>query len=144
MQTCERDLGGPRQIQAVALDRVDVGALGGEEAGAVHRLLAHEDRWDHGEEARRRQAVEREPVERQRDERGVADHVSEARARDPRRALHVEAADLGVLLRIGDLRRLADAADLHRVLLGVAVGHRRVRRVGYLLEELVPGELRAL
>ena len=38
--------------------------------------------------------VEREAVEREREQRGVADEVAEARAGEPRGALHVEAADL--------------------------------------------------
>ena len=83
----------------------------GKKPGAVHRLLAHEHRRDHGREARLREVVEREPVERHRDARGVADDVAEARARDARRALHVEAADLRVLPRLRE-RRAARRRDV--------------------------------
>ena len=97
MEAGERDLGGAGQVELVGLERVDVRALGREEAGAVHRLLAHEHRRDQRRVAVRGGAVEREAVERHRDERRVAGDVAEARAREPRRALHLEAADLGVL-----------------------------------------------
>ena len=40
-------------------------------------------------------------VEREREQRRVADEVAEARAGQPRGALHLEAADLGVLARLG-------------------------------------------
>ena len=66
----------------------------------------------------RREPVEREAVEREREQRRVAEQVAEARAREPRGPLHVEAADLGVLLRVGELRLLAPAPDLDRVLVG--------------------------
>src|SRR5205085_10561851 len=85
-------------------------------------------------EAPRRQPVEREPVEREREQRRVADHVAEAGAGDLRRALHVEAAELEVVLRLGELRRLAPALDLDGVVLGLAVGDRPVRWVRHLLE----------
>ncbi len=54
-------------------------------------------------------AVEREPVEREREQRGVADDVAEARAGETCGPFHVEAPDLRVLLRVGELRRLADS-----------------------------------
>ena len=117
MQAGERDLRGAGQVEVVAGERVDVRALGREEAGAGHRLLAHEHGREHGREAVLRQMVERGAVEREREQRGVADRVAEARAGDPRGALHVEAADLGVLPRLRELRRLARARDLDRVLL---------------------------
>ena len=142
MQPGERDLRGARQVEAVALDRVDVRALGREEAGAEHRLLAHEHGRDHGREAGGVQALDREAVEREREQRGVADQVAEARAGDLRRALHLEAADLGVLARLVELRRLADAAQLLGVLVGVAVGRRLVRRVRHLAQQLVARGLR--
>ena len=49
-------------------------------------------------------AVEREAVEGEGEQRGVADQVAEARAGEPRGPLHLEPADLGVLR---PLRRLA-------------------------------------
>ena len=78
-----------------------------------------------------REVVERELVERHRDPCGVADDVAEASARDPCGAFHVEAADLRVLARLRELRRLADTAQLLGVVLGVSVRHRVVRRVGH-------------
>ena len=44
----ERDLGGARQVEAVALDAVEVRLLGRQEARAVHRLLPDEHRRQHG------------------------------------------------------------------------------------------------
>ena len=131
----ERDLRGAGEVEIVGLERVDVRALGREEARAVHRLLAHEHRRDQRRVAVRGGALDREPVERHRDERRVARDVAEARAREPRGALHLEAADLGVL-RAGRAR-LADPADLLGVLVGVAVGRRRIGRVRNLVEERV-------
>src|SRR5207248_280042 len=81
---------------------------------------------------------EREAVEREREERSVADPVAEAGAGDLRRALHVEPAELEVVLRVLELWRLAPAPDLRGVVLGVAVGHGLVRRVRDLLEQRVP------
>ena len=94
MQPGERDLGGAREVELVGLERVDVRPVGREEAGAVHRLLAHEHGRQHRREPVRNRAVEREAVERQREERGVADQEAEARARQARGALELEAADL--------------------------------------------------
>ena len=59
-----------------------------------------------------------------RDAGRVADDEAEARARHARCALHVEAADLGVLARLGKCGRLADATQLLGVVLRVAVGCR--------------------
>ncbi len=80
-------------------------------------------------------AVEGEAVERHRHERGVSGDVAEAGAREPPRAFQLEPADLGVL-RPGRAR-LADAADLLRVLVGLSVGRRGIRRVRNLCQELV-------
>ena len=135
MEARERDLGGAGQVEVVGLERVDVRALGREEAGAVHRLLAHEHRRQQRRVAVRGRAVEREAVERHRDERRVADEVAEARAREPRGALHLEAADLGVLGPVR--RRVADAAQLDGVLVGVAVRRRRVGRIRHEREQRV-------
>ena len=80
-------------------------------------------------------AIDREAVEGEREQGRVADQIAEAGAGQPRRPLHLEAADLGVLrpFRCG----IADAAELLGVLLGVAVGRRRVGRVRHLLEQAV-------
>ena len=87
--------------------------------------------------------VEREAVEREREQRGVADQVAEARAGEARGALHVEAADLGVLL---EPPRAAAARPTRRDLDGVLL--RRCRpatdscgRVRHLGEQLVARRL---
>ncbi len=89
-----------------------------------------------------REMVERELVQGHRDARRVADDVAEARAGHARCALHVEAADLRVLPRLGQRRRLADATQLLRVVLRVAVGCRRMRWVRNQREGGIPGSLR--
>ena len=129
VQPRERDLRRAGEIELVALDRVDVRAVGREEPGAVHRLLADEHRRQHRQMSVPDRRVEREAVDREREQRRVAEHVAEARAGEPRGPLHVEAADLGVLLHLGELRRLAPAPDLDRIVLRVAVGRGVVRRV---------------
>ena len=131
----ERDLGRAGEVEVVGLERVDVRLLGREEAGAVHRPFAHEHRRQHRHVAVLRGAVEREAVDRERDERRVADEVAEARARDARGALHLEAADLRVLGAVG--LRVADAPELDRVVVGVAVGSGRIRGVGNDVEQRV-------
>ncbi len=141
MHPGERHLGGARQVQAVLLERVDVGPLGREEPGADHRLLAHE----HGRQDRResgpRDVVDRETVESQREQRGVADHVPEAGAGEPRRTLELEPPDLCGLAGLTP-RRLAHAAELDGVLLAVAVGDVVVGRVRDLEERGVALGLR--
>ena len=130
MQRRERDLRGAGQEQSFRLERVDVRAVGGEEARPVHRLLADEDGRDHRREVCLDEVLERELVESHRDASGIADDVAEPRAGDARGALHVEAPDLRVLARLAELRRLADAAQLLGVILGIAVGRGVVGRVG--------------
>ena len=77
----ERDLGRAGEEEAVLLELVDVRLLGREEAGADHRLLAHEHRRQHRREPGRGDVIEREAVEREREQRRVADDVAEPRAR---------------------------------------------------------------
>ena len=84
--------------------------------------------------------LECETVERHRDKRRVADEVAEARPRKPRRALHLETPDGGVLGPAG--RGLPDPAQLERVVLARPVGGVGVGRVRYPVEELVPPRLR--
>ena len=88
-----------------------------------------------------REMVECELVQRHRDAGGVANDVAEARTGHARRALHVEAADLGVLARVGVRRRLSHAAELLGVVFRVAVGRRVVRWVRDELERRVSGGL---
>ena len=88
-----------------------------------------------------REMVERELVERHRDARRVADDVAEARAGHARCALHVEAADLRVLPRLGKRGGLADATQLLRVVLRVAVGCRWMRWVRHQRERRISRSL---
>jgi hypothetical protein len=74
----ERHLGSAREVELVSLDPVDVDLVGGKEAGSVHRLLAHEHGRQHRREPLRDEAVEREAVEGELDERRLADSVREA------------------------------------------------------------------
>ena len=141
MQPAERDLGGAGEVEVVGRELVDVRLGRGEPAGADQRLLADEHRRQHGEEALRGEALEREPVERKREQGGVADPVAEPRAGDLRGPLHLEPADLGVLERLRELRDLTDAADLLGVLLAQALGHRRMRRVRNPQRQVVAGGL---
>ena len=86
-------------------------------------------------------AVERPAVEREREERRVADQVAEARPGDPRGALHVEPAELEMLGPRG--RRLADhALDVPLGVVLLRVRDRLVRRVRHLLQQLVARRLR--
>ena len=82
-----------------------------------------------GDEPLRREPVERQSIERERQAGGVADPVAEARAGHPRRPLHLEATDLEVVARLRQGRRLPDAPQLDDVVLGRAVRDVRVRRV---------------
>ena len=135
MERRERDLGRSREVQLVALDRVDVHLVRREETGAVHRLVANEHRRKHRDEALRDEPVEREAVERELEQRDVSDPVDEARARDARRALRVDPAvrlrELEMVARSECvLRQLADLAHDLGVVVGEAVGRVVGRRVG--------------
>src|SRR5581483_2031308 len=145
----EPDLGRAGEVQLVALDLVDVHLLGGEEAGAVHRLLADEDRRKHGHETLRNEAVERVAVQRELEQRDVADAVRETRARHLRRTLHVDPperlCEVEVVARGKvERRRIADDAHDDRIVLGEAVRRLVVGRVGYELQDRLPPCLRLL
>ena len=60
VQGGQRHLGGAHQVEAVGLDPVDLLHVGGEEAGAVHGLVAHQHRHDHRPEALGRQLLQGE------------------------------------------------------------------------------------
>jgi len=86
----------------------------GQEAGAVQRLLAHEDGRDHRLEALLAEQVQRPRDERELQARNVAAQVGEARARQARAALHVDAVGSGELEVIPDPLggpRVADLLD---------------------------------
>ena len=130
-------LGRAGEVELVALDPVEVDLLGGEEAGAVHRVLADEHGREHRREPGGSEAVEREAVERELEQRGRADAVDEARAGDLGAALGVDPGELQVVARLeGERRRLADAAQLDGVLVREAVRGARIGRRGNALEEL--------
>ena len=130
MQARQRDLGRTGEIEPVRGELVDVCLVGGKRARADQRLLADEDRRQHGDEPLRGESVERQAVEREREQRRVAHPVAEAGARHPCGALHLEAPDLGVLARLVECRGLADPAHLGDVVLGRSVGDVRMRQVG--------------
>ena len=146
VQGGERDLRGPDQEQLVARDLVDHLALAGEEPGALERLLAHEHGRDDGLEALLGQQPERVADERHLDHHQVAHQVGEAGARGARRALDVDQPVLGAELDVvADLeveaRALADLAQRHGVLVGLAVGGAGLGQVGERQRELVAGAL---
>ena len=134
----QRHLGRADEVEVVGGDLVVVALFRREEAGAVHRVLAHEHRGEDGREAFADEPVEREPIESERHERRVAEDEAEARAGHLCAAFEVEVADFGVLLRVGQLRWLAPPFDLDRLVLRQAVGRRLVRRIRNLAERGVP------
>ena len=91
MQRGERDLGRADEVQVVLGQVVDLLLGVGQHARAVERLLAHEHRRDDRLEAVAAQLLERPAHERELEEHEVAAQVGEARARQPRAALHVDA-----------------------------------------------------
>ena len=113
---------------------------------SVGRKLAHEHGRQHWHEALLDEPRKRPAVERELEQGKVADAVDEAAARDLRGALGIDPTHrLGEIEMVADreveARRLAPAADLDGVLLGVAVGRRHVRRVGDAIEDLLPARL---
>ena len=143
MQRRERHLGRAHQVQVVLGGLVDVHRVRRQETGAVHRLLTHEHRGDHRDEALLGQDVHGAADQRELDEREVAEQVDEPRAARAHRALDVEHAERGAQLHVilrREIERRHDvvvAADLHRVLVGEAVGARGVRHVGRAREQRV-------
>ena len=119
----ERDLRGADEVEVVLLlHAVDLGVVRDIEAGALHRLRAHEGRRDHRGEVVRDGLVERHLQQRQLE--ACADTLEEVEARtgDLRAALHVDRADeltdLEVILRLEVERRgLTDRLDGDEVVL---------------------------
>ncbi len=89
----ERHLGRADQVQVVLVEVVDV--LGGlaEEAGAGHRLRAHQRRGQHRREAGRRGLRDRRVDQGELQEGAHAGQEVEARAGDLGAALHVDGAE---------------------------------------------------
>ena len=129
MEAAYRNLGRACEIEVFAVDRVDVRVVRWEPAGADERLLADENGRQDRHEPLCDEPVEGEPVQSERKEGCVADPVAEAGPGDASRTLHVEASDLGVLLRVAQHRRLTYPAELESVVLGGALRDRVVRRV---------------
>ena len=145
VQAGERDLGGADQVEVVVARGVDGGAVGGEEPGPPHRLLAHQHRGHDRGEARRLEAVERQRHQRQLHAHQRPEQVGEAAAGDPGRGLQVEGArrvgQLHVVARgEAERRGLADPAHLDRVLLA-AVGGLVLGEVGQRRQQPVAGGL---
>ena len=142
MHRGERDLGGAGEEEAVLLELVDVRLLGREEARSDHRLLADEHGRQHRREpgrARRGRArsgrarARAAPCRRRCSRTAIRRGARRARARSGRsRSPPSTSASVG---------RLAEAADLDGVVLGVAVGRGLVRRVRDERERLVAGGL---
>ena len=132
MQRRQRHLGGADQVEVVLGQAVDLLLGVGQEAGPVQRLLADEHRRDHRLEPLRPELLERVAHERQLEQHEVAAQVGEARARQPRRALHVDPRTRELEVVAAGLARLADLLE-HRVLVGSVgrgqVGQRREHRV---------------
>ena len=120
VQARERNLRRTRQVQPVGRELVDVRLVGWKRARSDQRLLAHEHRRQHDDEALRGEPVEREPVQREREEGGVAEPVAEARpltsappapARSSRRrCVRAAARAQAGRRRVEDGRGLAEAA----------------------------------
>ncbi len=138
----QRHLGGPGQVQVVLFEVVEVGLLGGQEAGSVHGGLADQDRWQHRQEPLGGQPVEDEPVERHLGQGHVPDPVGEPGSRQPGAPGHVDPAPgrakFGGLAGLeAERRRLAPGADGFRVLLGHPVRGGGVRQVGDAVEQFL-------
>ena len=73
--------------------------------------------------------IQCEAVQREREQGRVADDETEPRAREPRRALELEAADLARLHHLRERGSLTEAPQLDRVVFRIAVGRRLVRRI---------------
>jgi len=79
MQCRQRYLGGTDQEEVVALNRVDLVAVGWKEPGAEQRLLPNQHRRNHGRESLCGQPVHRKPHQPQVEESRLAFQVGEAR-----------------------------------------------------------------
>ena len=138
MHRRERDFAGADK--AVAVDRlVDLSAVGGEEAGAVHGLLAYQHRRHDGAKALGADDGEAVLHERELQQHEVALEVGETRAADLGAALHVDEverkAEVQVVLDLEvELARLTDVAQ-HDGVLFAAVGDVGERDVGDLEED---------
>ena len=100
MQAGQRDLGGADQEELVLGDLVDLVAVAGQEAGPDQGLLADEDRRHDRLVALAADQLDREADEGQLEQDEVAHQVGEARAREPRRRLHLDQAQRGADLEV--------------------------------------------
>ena len=76
-----RDLRRSGEVELVGGQLVDVCLVRRERTRADQRVLAHENRWQNRGEPLRREPIQGQSVERERQAGGVADPVAEARAR---------------------------------------------------------------
>ena len=90
VQRGQRYLRRPHQVEAVRLHPVDLLHVGGEEARAVHGLVAHQHRHHHGPEALGRQLLQRELHQCELQEHQVALEIGEAATRGAGAALHID------------------------------------------------------
>ena len=93
MQRRERHLARPDEEQLAFVDVVHLRAIGREEAGLLHRALAHERGRDHGREAVLDHGAHRVVHERELEQRGLAHDVREPRAARLRGARGVDEPD---------------------------------------------------
>ena len=142
MERGERNLRRAGEIEAVLGRLVEVALVGREEARAVHRLVTHEHRRQHRRVALLHDPRERPAVERDLEQRHVADAVHEARARDLCAALDVDPAvgggEIEMIARLEvEARRLADDPHDDGVLLLVAVGRVLGRGVRHAIVQIL-------
>ena len=94
------DLGGADEEELVLGDLVDLVAVAGKEAGPVQRLLADQHRRHDRLVALGADQLQREADQGQLEQHQVALQVGEAGAREPRRRLHLDQAQLGADLEV--------------------------------------------
>ena len=152
----EGDLRGPREVEVVGLEPVDLVGVGVQEPGAAHDLRRHEGGRDHGDEAVLDGLVQREVHHRDLEPGADALEEVEPRPADPA-ALHVDGveglAEREVVPGLEVGARLADGLE-HDVVVLTAdrdaglddvadAAHERVeqllRLVGGRLQRLDPG-----
>ncbi len=147
MQRRERDLARAGEVEIVLGEVVDLLLGVGQKARAVERLPADEHRRDDRLEAVAAELRQRPLDERELEHREVAAQVGEARARQPRAALHVDPVTGELEVVAAGLRRVADDAQhLVRGLGGRRVGQVRERlqqrlELGVGLPRLLPAAL---
>src|SRR5439155_12970680 len=134
VQRGERHLAGADQVERVVGQAVDLLLGVGQEAGAVHGLLAHENWGNDRLVAVGAQALERPAHERELEHDEVAAQVGEARAGDARARLHVDHRPGQLEVVATGAPGLADLAQDAVALRRLVGGH--VRQRGLRVAEL--------